>query len=247
MSLEETTANTNKTSRDISGEPRKSEVIIIGIAGGTGSGKTTIARKLKESFQDKQVQILAQDSYYKDQSDMPFEERLKTNYDHPDAYDNDLLIDHIKKLMNGQAVDQPVYSFTDRTRSKETKRVEPADVLIIEGILALHDERLRKLMKAKIYVQTDPDIRLIRRINRDMRERGRSYNEIIEQYRSSVRPMHLLYTKPTKSYADIIIPEGGSNAVAISMVRAWLDQVLRKNRMNVAPVGEQINPLEQED
>ncbi len=203
-------------------------MLIIGVAGGTGSGKTTIARKLKESYPPHCVQVIAQDSYYKDQSDIPFEERHKTNYDHPSAYDNDLLVAHLDALRRGETIEQPMYSFITHTRVPETKLVKPARILVLEGILALEDERLRERMDVKIFVQTDADVRFIRRLKRDILERGRALNDVIEQYLKVVRPMHMLYTEPTKRYADIIIPEGGSNAVAIEMVRAWIDNILTK-------------------
>lgn len=204
--------------------PRRT--LIIGVAGGTGSGKTTVAKKLKELYPPHCVQVIAQDSYYHDQSDIPFEERHKTNYDHPDAYDNELLIAHLDALREGHEVQQPIYSFINHTRSTETRLIKPAHILIVEGILALVDERLRKRMDVKIFVQTDADVRFIRRLKRDILERGRSMNDVISQYQSVVRPMHMLYTEPTKRYADIIIPEGGANAVAIDMVRGWIERVL---------------------
>lgn len=202
--------------------------LIIGVAGGTGSGKTTVARKLKESYPPHCVQVIAQDSYYKDQSNISLEERRKTNYDHPDAYDNDLLIEQLDALRRGESVQQPIYSFIAHTRVPETKLVEPAHILVVEGILALEDARLRERMDVKIFVQTDADVRFIRRLKRDILERGRALNEVIDQYQKVVRPMHMLYTEPTKRYADIIIPEGGANIVAIEMVRAWIDNVLNK-------------------
>lgn len=202
--------------------------LIIGVAGGTGSGKTTVARKLKESYPPHCVQVIAQDSYYKDQSSMPLEERLKTNYDHPSAYDNDLLVEHLDALCRGESVQQPIYSFINHTRVSETKLVKPAHILVLEGILALEDVRLRERMDVKIFVQTDADVRFIRRLKRDIMERGRALNDVIEQYQKVVRPMHMLYTEPTKRYADIIIPEGGANSVAIEMVRGWIDNVLNR-------------------
>lgn len=206
--------------------PRRN--LVIGVAGGTGSGKTTVAKRLKQSYPPHCVQVIAQDSYYRDQSDIPFEERHKTNYDHPDAYDNDLLIEHLTALKRGEVVQQPIYSFITHTRVPETRLVKPAHVLIVEGILALEDVRLRNLMDVKIFVQTDADVRFIRRLKRDIMERGRAMNDVIDQYLKVVRPMHMLYTEPSKRYADIIIPEGGSNAVAIGMVRGWIDLVLNK-------------------
>ena len=206
--------------------------LIIGVAGGTGSGKTTVARKLKESYPPHCVQVIAQDSYYKDQSHIPLEERHKTNYDHPNAYDNELLIEHLDALRRGESVDQPVYSFITHTRVAETRKVSPAHILVVEGILALEDARLRERMDVKIFVQTDADVRFIRRLKRDILERGRALNDVIEQYQKVVRPMHLQFTEPSKRYADIIIPEGGSNVVAIEMVRAWIDNVLTKVQEN---------------
>ena len=249
MSSEETTANTSKTSgstndKETPAVTPKGAALIIGIAGGTGSGKTTIARKLKESYPPHLVQVIAQDSYYKDQSNIPLEDRPKTNYDHPDAYDNDLLMEHLDALRRGEEVNQPTYSFIAHTRCKETKLIKPAHILIVEGILALADERLRKRMDVKIFVQTDADVRFIRRLKRDIMERGRSLNDVIEQYQRVVRPMHMLYTEPTKRYADIIIPEGGSNAVAIGMVRAWIDQVVERANLGLSP---RINYLGQEE
>ncbi len=232
MSSQKTSQNTTAQSPNTSADMPSSilsskKTLIIGIAGGTGSGKTTVARKLKETFPPHAVQVIAQDSYYRDQSDIPFEERHKTNYDHPDAYDNELLIAHLDALCRGETIQQPVYSFINHTRSSETREVKPAHILIVEGILALENAELRKRMDVKIFVQTDADIRFIRRLSRDISERGRSMKDVIEQYKKVVRPMHMLYTEPTKRYADIIIPEGGSNAVAIEMVRAWIERVLK--------------------
>lgn len=249
MSLDKTSESTKTTSGNTNCECHdnggvKGAALIIGIAGGTGSGKTTVARKLKESYPPHLVQVIAQDSYYKDQSDIPLEDRPKTNYDHPDAYDNDLLIQHLDALRRGEEVNQPVYSFISHTRCKETKLVKPAHILIVEGILALADPRLRERMDVKIFVQTDADVRFIRRLRRDIMERGRSLNEVIEQYQKVVRPMHMLYTEPTKRYANIIIPEGGSNAVAIGMVRAWIEQVVERAKASLPP---RVNYLAQEE
>ena len=224
----------NDNCENRAGEARP-RMLIIGVAGGTGSGKTTVARKLKESYPPHCVQVIAQDSYYKDQSDISLEERHKTNYDHPSAYDNDLLIEHLDALSRGESVQQPVYSFITHTRVAETKLIKPAHILVLEGILALEDERLRERMDVKIFVQTDADVRFIRRLKRDIMERGRALNDVIEQYQKVVRPMHMLYTEPTKRYADIIIPEGGSNSVAIEMVRAWIDNVLNRMRDGQPP------------
>ena len=242
MSSEKTSASTKIISAASNAEIETDTLkgrgarLIIGIAGGTGTGKTTVARKLKESYPPHLVQVIAQDSYYKDQSDIPFEDRPKTNYDHPDAYDNDLLIAHLDALRRGEEVNQPVYSFITHTRCKETKVLTPSHILIVEGILALADARLRERMDVKIFVQTDADVRFIRRLRRDIMERGRSLNDVIEQYQKVVRPMHMLYTEPTKRYADIIIPEGGSNAVAIGMVRSWIGQVIERASQGQSPL-----------
>ncbi|NNU83078.1 uridine kinase [Geobacillus sp. BMUD] len=202
--------------------------VVIGVAGGSGSGKTSVARAIYDHFGDRSILVLEQDFYYKDQSHLPFEERLKTNYDHPLAFDNDLLIEHIHKLLRYEPIDKPVYDYTLHTRSSEVVRVEPKEVIIVEGILVLEDERLRDLMDIKVYVDTDPDIRIIRRLIRDMKERGRTFDSVIEQYLSVVRPMHNQFVEPTKRYADVIIPEGGQNAVAIDLMVAKIRTVLEQ-------------------
>jgi uridine kinase len=191
--------------------------IIIGVAGGSGSGKTTVTRRIYQQFSDAVVMI-EQDAYYKDQAHLTFEERLKTNYDHPNAFDHDLLIDHLKRLLAYQSIEKPVYDYTLYTRSTETIRVEPKDVIILEGILILEDERLRELMDIKVYVDTDADVRILRRMERDIRERGRAIESVIQQYLTVVRPMHLQFIEPSKRYADLIIPEGGYNDVAINLL-----------------------------
>ena len=192
--------------------------IVIGIAGGSGSGKTSVTRAIYEKFSNQNILVLEQDYYYKDQSFMPFEERLTTNYDHPLAFDNDLFITHVKQLLNYEQIEKPVYDYSLHTRSSETIPVIPKNVIILEGILILEDERLRDLMDIKVFVDTDADIRIIRRILRDMKERGRTIDSVIEQYVSVVRPMHLQFIEPTKRYADLIIPEGGHNDVAIDLL-----------------------------
>ncbi|AEV20174.1 uridine kinase [Geobacillus sp. G4] len=202
--------------------------VVIGVAGGSGSGKTSVARAIYDHFGDRSILVLEQDFYYKDQSHLPFEERLKTNYDHPLAFDNDLLIEHIHKLLRYEPIDKPVYDYTLHTRSSDVIRVEPKDVIIVEGILVLEDERLRNLMDIKVYVDTDPDIRIIRRLIRDIKERGRTFDSVIEQYLSVVRPMHNQFVEPTKRYADVIIPEGGQNVVAIDLMVAKIRTVLEQ-------------------
>ncbi|MGM0214040.1 uridine kinase [Enterococcus sp. AZ109] len=196
----------------------KSKPIIIGVTGGSGSGKTSVSRAIYNNFPDHSIMMLEQDSYYKDQSNLSFEERLETNYDHPFAFDTDLLIEHVQKLLNFEAIEKPVYDYVAHTRSTAVVVQEPKEVIILEGILILEDERLRDLMDIKIYVDTDDDIRIIRRIKRDMEERGRTLDSVIEQYLSVVKPMYHQFIEPTKRYADVIVPEGGENHVAIDLL-----------------------------
>ncbi len=200
--------------------------IIIGVTGGTGSGKTTVTRKIIEEFGDESLAYIPQDAYYKDQSHLTMDERVLTNYDHPFAFDNDLLSEHIRQLLDGQAVQMPVYDFTQHNRAEETIRVEPKEVIIIEGILIFSDKELRDLMDIKVFVDTDDDIRIIRRIKRDMAERGRSLDSIIDMYTSIVKPMHEQFIEPTKKFADIIIPEGGSNNVAIDLMTTKIRSII---------------------
>ncbi|OYQ67885.1 uridine kinase [Aerococcus sp. 1KP-2016] len=200
--------------------------IIIGVTGGTGSGKTTVTRKIMEEFGDVSLAYIPQDAYYKDQSHLTMDERVKTNYDHPLAFDTELLNQHITALLNGQAIQMPVYDFTQHNRSTETITVEPKEVIIIEGILIFSDKDLRDLMDIKVFVDTDDDIRIIRRIKRDMAERGRSLDSIIDAYTTVVKPMHEQFIEPTKKFADIIIPEGGSNNVAIDLMTTKIRSVL---------------------
>ncbi|MCY7731482.1 uridine kinase [Aerococcus urinaeequi] len=200
--------------------------IIIGVTGGTGSGKTTVTRKIIEEFGDVSLAYIPQDAYYKDQSHLTMDERVLTNYDHPFAFDNDLLSEHIRQLLDGQAVQMPVYDFTQHNRAEETIRVQPKEVIIIEGILIFSDKGLRDLMDIKVFVDTDDDIRIIRRIKRDMAERGRSLDSIIDMYTSIVKPMHEQFIEPTKKFADIIIPEGGSNNVAIDLMTTKIRSII---------------------
>ena len=192
--------------------------IIIGIAGGTGSGKTTLADKLVNSFGREEVSILRHDAYYKRHDNMTFEERCKLNYDHPDAFDNDLLVEHILDLKEGKSIEMPVYDYTIHNRSDETITVEPAPVVILEGILIFAEPTLCDLMDIKGFVDTDADVRILRRIIRDVNERGRSLDNIIRQYLTTVKPMHEQFVEPSKRRADLIIPEGGRNEVALDML-----------------------------
>jgi len=197
------------------------DVLVVGIAGGSGSGKTTVVRAISEAFGNA-VAVLEHDAYYRDQSRLSLEERLKTNYDHPFAFDTDLYIDHAKQLIGGREVERPVYSFESYTRTSDTVCVPPAGVLILEGILVLEDARIRELMDIKAFVDADPDVRFIRRLMRDVQERGRTLDSVVDQYLNVVRPMHLQFVEPTKRYADVIIPEGGFNRVAIELLIARL-------------------------
>ncbi|WP_371400103.1 uridine kinase [Streptococcus pyogenes] len=200
--------------------------IIIGVTGGSGGGKTSVSRAILDSFPNARIAMIQHDSYYKDQSHMSFEERVKTNYDHPLAFDTDFMIQQLKELLAGRPVDIPIYDYKKHTRSNTTFRQDPQDVIIVEGILVLEDERLRDLMDIKLFVDTDDDIRIIRRIKRDMMERGRSLESIIDQYTSVVKPMYHQFIEPSKRYADTVIPEGVSNVVAIDVINSKIASIL---------------------
>ena len=193
------------------------KIIVIGIAGGTGSGKTTITRKLMENFGD-QVTVIYHDNYYRAHHDMPPAERAKLNFDHPDAFDTELMLEHLKALKNGQSIECPVYDYSINDRSDKTITVKPSRVIVVEGIMTFHEKSLRDLMDIKLFVDADADVRILRRIMRDVRERGRQLDGIIRQYLATVKPMHEAFVEPSKRYADIIIPEGGENKVALEMV-----------------------------
>ena len=203
-------------------------MLIIGIAGGTGSGKTTVVRKIVERLPAGEVVLLPQDSYYKDSSHLPLEERLEINFDHPDSIEFDLLTKHLKELRKGHSVEQPIYSYLTCTRADETIIVNPRDVVIVEGILVLCNPELRKMMDLKVFVDADPDDRLIRVINRDIVERGRSVNKVMERYEQTVKPMHQQFIEPTKRYADLIIPQGGNNHIAIDILTKYIENNLNK-------------------
>ncbi|MGK4164981.1 uridine kinase [Ligilactobacillus salivarius] len=207
---------------------RENKPVIIGVTGGSGSGKTTVSRAIFEQLHGHSLLMLQEDSYYNDQSDMPFEERIKTNYDHPNAFDTELLVKQLKDLLDWKTIEKPIYDYTEHTRSSEVEKVEPKEVIILEGILVLNDPTLRDLMDIKIFVDTDDDIRIIRRIQRDIEERGRSLQSVIDQYKSTVKPMYHQFIEPTKRYADIIVPEGGENQVAIDLLVTKVRDILRK-------------------
>lgn len=207
----------------------KQKPVVIGVAGGSGSGKTSVTRSICQRFKETSILVIEQDYYYKDQSHLPFEERLNTNYDHPLAIDNDLLINHLNQLMNHQSIEKPVYDYKIHSRSKDVILVEPKEVIIVEGILILEDPRLVDLMDIKVYVDTDADLRIIRRLLRDIKERGRSLDSVIDQYIQNVRPSHLQFIEPTKRYADIIIPEGGQNHVAIDIMASKIEKILSES------------------
>jgi uridine kinase len=198
------------------------KAILIGIAGGTGSGKTSIAKAIASDFGKSEVALIEQDSYYKDLSNLDFEARAAINFDHPDSVDFPLMKSHLADLVMGKNVNIPIYDFTSHTRKKETMLVEKNHIIIMEGILALFDQDIRELMDIKLYVETADDIRIIRRIKRDIEDRDRTFTSVIEQYYKTVRPMHIQFVEPTKKYADIIIPEGGRNKVAIDILRTKL-------------------------
>lgn len=200
--------------------------IFIGITGGTGSGKSTIAKEIYRQFGEDCIAMIEQDSYYKDQSHLSMEDRVKTNYDHPNAFDNNLLVSHLESLLNGHSIQKPSYDFSIHNRIEDTTKVEPKEIVIVEGILILEDPRIRELLDIKIYVDTDADVRIIRRMVRDINERGRTMESVINQYLNVVKPMHNQFTEPTKKFADIIIPEGGHNKVAIDIIVAKIKEVL---------------------
>lgn len=206
-----------------------SDVIVIGIAGGTGSGKSTMIRKIKEEFSD-EITIISHDFYYKQHDNIPFEERKQLNYDHPNAFDTDLMISHINSLKNWEAIKRPVYDFTIHNRVDETVEVKPAKVVIVEGILIFENKELLDLFDIKVFIDTDADVRIIRRILRDVRERGRTLDSVVSQYLTTVKMMHEQFVEPSKKYADIIVPEGGYNVVALEMLNEKIHALLARGR-----------------
>jgi uridine kinase len=202
------------------------ERIIVGVAGGTGSGKTTVSQAILDRVGRDRIAYLQHDSYYRDRSHVPLEERAKANFDHPDALESELLAQHLASLKTGQAVEVPVYDFTTHTRETRTVTVAPRKVILVEGILIFAERALRELMDIKVFVDTDADIRFIRRLQRDITERGRTVGSVIRQYTETVRPMHLEFVEPSKRYADVIIPEGGFNLTAIDMIVARVKDMI---------------------
>jgi uridine kinase len=208
-------------------------MLIIGIAGGTGSGKTTVVRKIASSLDKEEVAILPQDSYYKDNSHLPLEERQKINFDHPESVEFSLLIDHVKTLKQNKPIEQPIYSYLTCARSEETIPIQPRHVIIIEGILVLTNQELRDLMDIKVFVDADADDRLTRVISRDIEERGRTVDVVLDRYSKSVKPMHLQFIEPSKRYADLIVPQGGKNKVAIDILSAIVRMKIdNENKIN---------------
>lgn len=206
--------------------------ILIGIAGGSASGKSSIARQLKEAFdQRNSVVILRQDDYYKDQSHKTMDERIKTNYDHPFAFDNDLLARNLEDLMSGKTIRKPIYDFVHHTRSDQCEDIKPCEVIVIEGLFVLEDEYLRNLCDIKIFVDTDADIRFIRRLLRDVNKRGRTLESVVDQYTTTVKDMHNSFVEPSKRYGDVIIPEGGSNKVAIDLLITKIGSIIHENML----------------
>ncbi len=209
--------------------PNRTTPLLLGIAGGSGSGKSTVARGLLQRVGTERIAFLPHDAYYKDLSQLPAAQRAQINFDHPDSLETDLLIEHVRALKAGRAIDLPVYDFTTDRRTSQRIRIEPQPVIIVEGILIFAEPALRQLFDVKIFVDTDADIRLIRRLQRDMTERGRSAESVIQQYLATVRPMHLEFVEPSKRYADVIVPEGGYNEVAMDMIVARIEALLNQD------------------
>ncbi len=203
--------------------------MIIGIAGGTGSGKTTLTRRLKQRF-GSAVSVISHDNYYKRHDELSYEQRCRLNYDHPDAFETDLLVEHLAALRRGEAIDCPVYDFTRHNRSDETLHIAPSPVILVEGILIFAEPKLRDLMDIKIFVDTDADVRILRRVVRDVKKRGRSLESIVSQYLATVKPMHEQFVEPSKRYADLIVPEGGRNPVALDLIERRVEHHLARCR-----------------
>jgi uridine kinase len=208
-------------------------MLVIGVAGGTGSGKTTVVKKIIEKFPKGEVAVLSHDSYYYDNSDLSLEERRKKNFDHPNSIEFDLMVEHVKELKKGNAIHEPIYSFITCIREEKTKLVQPRHVLLIEGILCLSNKDLRDLMDIKVFVDCDSDVRLSRVIRRDIEERGRDVYQVLKRYEETVRPSHIQFIEPTKQFADIIVPQGGMNQVAINILTNYISQSLKKHSEHV--------------
>ncbi len=205
----------------------RSRPFVVGVAGGSGSGKTTVVEQIIQALGAPDVTVLHHDAYYRDRSDLTLEQRQATNYDHPDSLENELMIEHLQALLRREPVQVPVYDFSRHARLTQTERLAPAEVIIVEGILVFQDARLRELMDLRLFVETDADVRFIRRLKRDLEERGRTLDSVVRQYLETVRPMYLEFVEPSKRYADIIVPEGGYNTVAIDLVVTKLREMLR--------------------
>lgn len=219
--------------------------LLIGIAGGSGSGKTLVARNIVRDLGPGKVVVIDQDSYYKNLEDIPFRDREARNFDHPDAFDGELLKQHVRDLLEGRAIEQPIYDYTKHRRLAETRHIGEHLVIVLEGILIFGDAELRDLMDIKLFVDADPDVRLLRRLKRDLVERGRSVDSIVRQYEESVRPMHMQFVEPTKRWADLIIPEGGFNKVAVDLMRSRIRELLRERGVDGAPVPTVTTPAVQ--
>ena len=204
------------------------QVTVIGVAGGTGSGKSTLVKRLQEAFRNEDVATLCHDYYYKAHPELSYQERTQLNYDHPESFDTDMLVEHIRALKNNQTIERPVYSFVEHNRTEDTVVVKPSKVIIIDGILIFENKELRELMDIKVFVDTDADIRLARRILRDVRDRGRTMESVITQYTTTVKPMHEEFVEPSKRHADVIIPEGGFNSVAVQMLIQNIRSIVEK-------------------
>jgi len=211
--------------------------ILIGIAGGSGSGKTLVARNVVRDIGSDRVVIIDQDSYYKNLENIPFRDRESRNFDHPDAFDNEMLTQHVRDLLAGRPIEQPIYDYTEHRRLAETRHIGDHLVIVLEGILIFTDPELRALMDIKLFIDADADVRFIRRLRRDLVERGRSVDSIIRQYEESVRPMHEQFVEPSKRWADVIIPEGGHNRVAIDLMKTKVRDLLREHGVETAPVS----------